>query len=83
MTTETKTIEVKAYRDEQGFPCCAGDFKTGKVCIFYRIQNFGTNETCVFVEEYNNRGMMASLRRRKDGLGSLIPFKDCPIWKGD
>ena len=38
MITETKTILVKAYRDKNNDPCCAANFETGEVCLFYRTQ---------------------------------------------
>jgi acyl carrier protein len=76
-TTEAKTIAVTAYRDEQGRPCCAGNFGTGAVCSFYRAQNFGTHETCIFAEQTDRR---AERLERRGETGSLIPHRNCPIW---
>ena len=77
MTAETKTIEVQAYRDAAGKPCCAANFKTGEVCPFYRTRTFGTKEICIFNDD-------VLLRRRGEfGLGTLVPFAGCPVWKGE
>ena len=81
MTKETKIIEVPAYRDNSGNPCCAMDFSTGEVCPFYRTQKFGGLETCVFAED---RGKYKqTMYRRAEGLGTLIPLDACPIWNKD
>lgn len=69
----TKSIEVKAYKDNKGNSCCAADFESGKVCIFYRTKNFGTNEMCGFLDN-------EELNRRDNGNGTLISLKNCPIW---
>lgn len=79
MTTETKTLQVTAYRDDEGKPCCAKDFTKGEVCIFYRTISFGCAETCVFAKDF--RKSPEILDRRKGGNGTLIPLKQCPIWK--
>ena len=78
-TQETKQIEVPAFRDGDGNPCCAGDFSNGEVCPFYRTQRFGCHETCVFADD--NGKYMEGMKRRDDGRGSLVPLKTCPIWK--
>ncbi len=79
MQKETRQITVTAYRDKAGNPCCAANFNTGEVCVFYddiafqtRTQRFGANETCVFAKQ--------KLKKRKDGHGTLIPCSECPIW---
>lgn len=41
MTTETRTITVQAYRDEDGQPTCAADFSQGHVCRFLGVLKFG------------------------------------------
>lgn len=73
MKTEQKQITVNAYRDDENNPCCAKDFSTGEVCIFYRTKKFGCAEVCALNDgEY--------LERRKNGNGTLIPIKKCLIW---
>jgi hypothetical protein len=78
MSEETKTIKITAYRDSKGNPTCAKNFETGQVCLFYRTQRLGCNETCALAEragKYNQ-----SMSRRENGNGSLIPLSNCPIW---
>jgi len=74
-------MPVDRYRDDDGNPCCAKDFKEGQVCPFYQTQRFGANETCLFAED--NGRYRESMKRRKDGNGTLIPLKTCPVWKGE
>jgi hypothetical protein len=70
--TETRTIEVKAYRCTDGEPVCALDFKARKVCQFMRTRHFGTVETC---------GMTGTDIERDDhGNGWLRPVDGCPVW---
>ncbi len=71
-------IKVTIFLDKDGNRTCASDFKTGKVCEYYRTQRFGINETCVFApirgkysEQINRRG--------RDRTGTLITPKWCPI----
>jgi hypothetical protein len=71
-------MQVTAYRDSKGNPCCAGDFPTGEVCPFYRTQRYGCHETCVFGDAEGK--YMKGLKRRENGDGSLIPLDNCPIW---
>ena len=72
MTTETKTIEIKVYRDKNGKPTCASSFIEGSACQFFGTRNIGTQEFCLY-------GAEVALYRR-GGLGSLIPAKPCPLW---
>ena len=83
MTKETKSITVIAYRDHEGNPGCAGDFHTGGVCMFYRTYRFGCSETCVFAEAVPGKRSQEMERRGKDGLGTLIPLPQCPVWAGE
>lgn len=78
MSKQIKTIEVPAYRDSKGNPCCAQDFPSGEVCPFYRTLAFGTHETCVFANRDST--YVKGLERRGSGMGSLIPLYNCPIW---
>ena len=72
MQKETRQITVPAYRDKEGNPCCAIDFNSGEVCLFYRTARFGTHEICNFTN--------LNLQRRNNGGGTLIPCAQCPIW---
>lgn len=90
MTTEKRAVEVTAYRDDDGKPTCALNFATGEVCIFYRTQRYGCNETCALAEWSVYSKMANTMRRRKrpDDLdyernGTLIPLDECPVWKGE
>jgi len=72
------TITVDSYIDRDGNPCCAKNFETGEVCRFYQSGKFGVDETCFFAE--TPVGKRELLGRRKNGFGTLIPMKSCPIW---
>ena len=74
MTTETRTITVQAYRDEDGQPTCAADFQQGHVCRFLGSRKFGTQDTCL---AKNN-----DVFRRVSGppYGFLVPVVGCPVW---
>ena len=72
-------LVITRYRDKNGLPTCAINFETGDICIFYRTQRVGVNETCVFTEDYGH--YQEKLTRRDGGEGSLIPLKQCPIWE--
>jgi hypothetical protein len=75
MTTLKKIISVDAYVDIDGERTCARSFERNEFCQFYRLSNFGTKESCVFAIDSE------ILERRDDGMGSLIPLKNCPIWE--
>lgn len=81
MSSEDFAFKVKRYRDKENNPTCAIDFQTGEICIFYRTQRFGCNETCVFAVDRGN--YYQTMQRRKKGEGTLIPLKQCPIWEGN
>lgn len=79
---ETKMLAVVAYRDKDGEPTCALDFRTGDVCRFYRSQRMGGNETCDFAPIGDHRGYTEQMDRRGDGgMGTLIPGHWCPVWR--
>ena len=40
-------------------------------------------ETCVFVEALPGKRSREMKRRGKDGLGTLIPLPQCPVWAGE
>ena len=69
-----KTMQTTAYVDKDGFPTCANDFTTGKVCEFYRTKKMGCLEVCLFDLE-------TPLERRKGGCGTLIPGDACRLRK--
>lgn len=78
MSTEIEfNLKIISYRDHDGNPTCAIDFKDGKVCKFFMTSNFGQDETCFFAEDYHK------LYRTNNGKGFLIPHENCPIWKGE
>lgn len=78
MTKLTRSISITAFKDGDK-PCCARDFNKGEVCTFYRSSHMGTREFCGV--SYNNDGSFQELERRgKDGTGTLIPCRDCPVW---
>lgn len=78
MTKEIKQIPIEAYRNIDGEPCCAKNFETGEVCVFYRTQKMGCNETCIFAQ--TNDKYWPTLKRRFGGTWTLIPHEKCPIW---
>jgi hypothetical protein len=71
----TRTINITAYTIN-GEPCCAKNFVTNAVCEFYRTKHFGCSEVCVF-------DISKQLQRRENGVGTLIPNKECCIVWGD
>jgi hypothetical protein len=75
-----KTIPVVGFLDKNNLPTCAVNFQTGEFCSFYRTQRMGCHETCLFAE-VGDRGIATMLFRRENGQGSLIPCKECPIWR--
>jgi hypothetical protein len=79
MITEIeRTINVKAFIDKDNNPCCAKNFDTNEICIFYRTQRMGCNETCIFADQSGK--YLQTLERRNKGNGTLIPHLNCPIW---
>lgn len=75
MKVEKFNLVVDRYTDDEGNHCCAKHFPD-EVCIFYRTSHFGTSETCVFIDPLRE----SHLDRRNQGLGTLIPCSNCPIW---
>ena len=75
--SEEKTITVKAYRDKDGLPTCAVDFRTGEFCQFLRVTRFGILHVCAIDQ---SDGLW---RRGGKGEGSLIPCEKCIAWKGE
>lgn len=82
MITETRTIEVQAYRDPDGAPTCCADWTTAR-CRFITLRKFGLVDVCACTGE--------DLQRLPAGAGYDDPVEDpwnhyvrpvagCPIW---
>ena len=69
MTTETKTIQIKVYRDKNGKPTCAN---TEGVCQFFATRKFGSIELCMY------GAFFFPLERGE--TRHLMPIKSCPLW---
>ncbi len=74
-TVETRQIIVEAYRDVNGKTTCCADAENGRVCVFLRVASFGTRDVCAFTD--------GLLRRRKNGMGTVVPSAVCPVWRGE
>lgn len=73
-------ILIDIYFDPDGNRTCALDFRTGKVCKFYRTKRMGTYETCVFApNEYRYDGLL----NRRESNGALIPGEWCPLTESE
>lgn len=73
-----KTIEVdlklNKFLDFNDNPTCSIGIMKKETCIFYKVKAFGQIEFCCFSEE--------NLKRRgNNGLGTLIPDKNCVFWR--
>jgi len=79
MPREDATIKTHRYRDADGRPTCATNFKTGQACEFHCTTKFGTVDTCLFALTEN--APRPRLERRDDGNGLLIPGDWCPLFK--
>lgn len=75
---ETILLEIPRFRDADGNPTCAADFRLGQVCPFFGTQKFGQHETCWFGTKTSE--MWEPLWRRDAPLSSLIPLAKCPVW---
>ena len=74
-----KTINVPVIAifadDEQTIPtCCSNVHKREETCIFLTTSALGTREFCNFASR-----MVPLERRGDDGLGYLLPGKNCPL----
>lgn len=77
-------LSVKRYRDKKGRPTCASNFATEEVCVFYRTERFGTNDTCVFASvNYKYKETMERYLESDGIIGCMIPLRLCPIWKDE
>ena len=72
---EKVQLTFQRYRDKDNKPTCAINFVTREVCHFHGAKRFGTVELCLFHSEQT--------LQRRDGVGSLIPKKNCPMWSED
>ena len=70
--TETRTIEVKAYRCPSGQPTCSLDVNTNQVCEFCWSRHFGQVQYCVI--------RATDIERDDGGTGWLRPVDGCPVW---
>ena len=71
--TETRTIEVKAYRCKQeNMPTCARDFNRGEVCQFMHTHRLGTLDVCGVTGDV--------IDRDQGGDGWLRPVDGCIVW---
>lgn len=69
--TETRTIEVKAYRCPEDKPTCAAMWPD-QVCRFMLARHFGLVECCGAVG--------ADIARDNGHHGWLRPVDGCPVW---
>jgi len=76
---EAAIIHTTRYRDDEGLPTCALNFKTGEACEFHCTAKFGTVDTCIFAIGEN--GPPSRLERRDGGKGLLIPGNWCPLFR--
>jgi len=82
-TEELFHLPITRYRDPEGHPTCAINFNEQKVCQFYLNKNFGTVETCFFLDFSSKHPDTLQRRMSADGkpdVGYLIPADNCPIW---
>jgi len=70
-------VKLKAFYTPAGQPTCAIDWNKGKICIFLRTKNLGTQECCsatglnIYRED--------TMQGRK--MGYLVPCEGCLIHK--
>lgn len=86
MSTETRSVTVKVFRDNDGYPTCC-KYIVDQQCQFLTTRKMGTVEVCGFT------GL--DLRRGWHGMGEkdyamewdenhrLRPGKGCPIWTAE
>jgi hypothetical protein len=72
---ETKTLTFEMFRDKLGRPTCSKCFQEKQYCPFYQTRKMGMVDVCGFLNKH--------LERRENGVGTLIPDKECPIWKSE
>lgn len=73
--SETKTITIAVYRDTEGKPVCGFNFRDGSFCLFLRVLNFGTVDSCGWDG--------SDLERLPKPVGFLRPHSLCPLWKDE
>ena len=84
MPEEQFDFKIMRYRTPIGDPTCAIDWGIGKVCTFLQLAMLGTSETCFFLPDNSKRKQTLSREASltgEVGIGHLIPFEGCPIWK--
>lgn len=81
---EEVALPVSRYRDREGNPTCAVDFRSGEVCPYLMGSNFGTREHCFWDLKRSESRKYPLLKRRHGvtgpGDGTLIPQSKCPLW---
>jgi len=65
------------YRDNNEQQTCACNIKTKEYCAFLQTTFFGTKEVCGFNNAILNR---RSSDDGQEGLGTIIPDKNCIMW---
>lgn len=78
--TETKTIEIRVYRDKEGKPICAKNFKTGEFCKYLGSRRMGTQEVCMFGENQDLFRQTITSGEFKGEQDYVRPHKNCPLW---
>jgi hypothetical protein len=68
---ETRTIEVLAYRDDDGNPTCCTDWGNAR-CRFVSTRKFGLVEVCSVTGH--------DLQRGPADIHLLRPHDGCPVW---
>ena len=71
---ERITLEIERYTDDKGQKTCSLNIPLKQYCIFLKVGKFGTIEVCSFNEEEEK------LQRRDNGVGTIIPCKNCRLW---
>ena len=74
---EQRNITIEVFRDKEGHPTCSKNLETGEFCRFLRTSHMGCREHCGYATRND------TLERRNAGEGTLIPHKDCPVWKDE
>lgn len=76
------TVPVKRYRTDEGSPTCARSFPAGEICPFLKTFPFNPDGHCSLVESMSSVWAMVAVLD-PDPEGSLVPHKDCPIWRAE
>ncbi len=80
-TTEKFHLEVLRFRTPEGQPTCSIGPTAKDTCMFYRNTALQI-ELCSIVTAKAGGRYVGVIHRDKEGLGYMIPHKECPIWNG-